>query len=225
MNHTVRLILKDRWIIAGVCLSALLIVTRVCWRHNPQYIFLIWNLFLAGIPYVIGKLLLAEQQVFINSIHLVRTLSRFFLLCCWLLFLPNAAYIITDFVHLSHTSNAQFIFDGLLLGCFSITGMGMAFKSMSDVKKSSKNDYLFLNSNWTQYLILFLCALGVYLGRVLRWNSWDILQNPTGLFKDVVQLFLSPVSHTGSWLFIVAFTAVLSLGYYIFQKSIHEQEV
>ena len=52
----------------------------------------------------------------------------------------------------------------------------------------------------------FARAFGIYLGRFQRWNSWDVVRDPLGLFSDVAHMVLHPFAHAH----VVAFSAVLA---------------
>ena len=126
----------------------------------------------------------------------------------WLLFLPNAPYIVTDFIHLQH-SEAILSYDIMMISCFAISGLYFYVISLQKMRQALApitsegfRKLLF----WT---IPFLVGFGIYLGRFLRWNSWDILQQPDALLKDIVSQFLYPKEHVLTWLITLGFGFVL----------------
>lgn len=156
--------------------SMTLMLLRVKLTHEIYLLFLIWNLFLGYIPYF-----LSSQM----KTSLPGTFKFYFLFFGWLLFLPNAFYLITDFVHLHHSSNLQYLFDALLLTSFTIAGFYAGFASLFNIhqllemKYSSKKSWIIIA------VICYMSSFGVYLGRILRFNSWDILSNPIHLFTNI----------------------------------------
>ena len=96
----------------------------------------------------------------------------------WLLFLPNAPYIVTDFVHLTARSTVPLWFDGVELSAFAWTGMLLGFVSLYLVHAVARHRFGG-TAGWLGVLaVLGLVSAGVYLGRVKRWNSWDLITQP-----------------------------------------------
>jgi len=67
-------------------------------------------------------------------------------------------------------------------------------------------------------IILFLCGFGVYLGRFLRYNSWEIISNPQILISDVFNIFFSPFQNSEAWLFTLGFGTFLVVGFWMFKN-------
>ena len=157
-------------------LSLLLMLLRVKITHDIYLLFLIWNLFLGYIPYFLSsKLKTAIPGYF----------SFYLLFLGWILFLPNAFYLITDFVHLHYSSRFQFLFDALLLTSFTIAGFYAGIASLYHIHRLLEMKYTAKKSNCIVIIICYLSSFGVYLGRILRFNSWDILSNPIELFNSI----------------------------------------
>ena len=143
--------------------------------------FLTWNLFLAWIP-CLAALLFERLQA--------AGASRWALLIwfgIWLAFLPNAPYIVTDFIHLEPRPPIPVWYDMVLLFSYACTGMALGVFSLYEVHQALRRQF----SGKIAHLIIFgasgLAGFGVWLGRFLRWNSWDILTNPAGLLRDILQ--------------------------------------
>lgn len=168
------------------------------------YFFLIWNLFLAGVPFLISEFVKSKSAPAFNSLVLI----------IWLLFLPNSFYVITDLIHLQNSSMQ--IFDCFMILSFAILCLYLGFYSMKKVGKWIGNKLPILNKSLLNILILFLCSFGIYLGRVLRYNSWDILKNPVNLAKDFLNFLRFPFEHFQVWLFTFIFGLMLTGLYYIF---------
>src|SRR6185295_15605158 len=153
------------------------------------YLFLIWNLFLAGIPLVASTFLRLARHWRLPLIIQAGCLGL------WLLFLPNAPYILTDLLHLTAQSPAPAWYDlALLLSCAG-TGLLVGYLSLIDVHDIVAAS-LGKAMGWLLALSsLFLSGFAIYLGRFLRWNSWDVLTRPTILF-DIADGVVHPASHS-----------------------------
>jgi uncharacterized membrane protein len=96
-------------------------------------------------------------------------------------------------------SSAPIWFDLVVILSFAWTGLMFGFVSLMDISTLLKKYF----SNRTISIIivffLFISSFGIYLGRYLRWNSWDILRNPFGLFNDIADRFVNPFSHPRTW--------------------------
>lgn len=159
-------------------LSIALMLLRVKLTHDIYLLFLIWNLLLGYIPYFMSS----EIKSTVPG-----TYKFYLLLMGWLLFIPNSFYLLTDFVHLHHNSDLQYLFDVLLLTFFSIAGFYAGISSMLHIHRFLEMKY---SSRKCWRIIISLCYLisfGVYLGRILRFNSWDILSNPIKLFTAILK--------------------------------------
>ncbi|MBQ0787461.1 MAG: DUF1361 domain-containing protein [Oceanihabitans sp.] len=193
----------------SMLLSIFLLMLRMKITHTFFFIFLIWNLFLAVIPYIITTYL--KSKVKTNKWQLVIWFG------VWLLFLPNAPYIVTDLLHLKISENPFLWLDVLLLTSFAYNGLILFFLSLVDMKELLQKH---MNNNKVElimYFILALTAFGIYLGRFLRYNSWDILQHPTVLFKDILYRIIQPQQHLEVWLFTFTFGSFLAISFSVFQ--------
>jgi uncharacterized membrane protein len=134
----------------------------------------------------------------------------------WLLFLPNAPYIVTDFVHLSATSPAPLWLDGVELSAFAWTGMLLGFVSLYLVHAVGRHRFGPAPS-WVGVLaVLALVSVGVYLGRVNRWNSWDLLTQPGARLAQLHAHLGDPASLTRAAGISVAVTCLLAAAYLVF---------
>jgi len=192
-------------------LSILLMLLRVKITHDIYLLFLVWNLFLGYIPYFISSRI---------RLTLPGTLGFYLLLCGWFLLLPNAFYLITDFVHLHYSNSSQYLFDALLLSSFTIAGLYAGIASLFHIhhllvmKYSNKKCWLIIVS------ICYLSGFGVYLGRVLRFNSWDILSHPIDLFCNVFISVLNYETYYFTGILGTFIVIIYSFSYLIFNKKI-----
>ncbi|MFI1743641.1 DUF1361 domain-containing protein [Thalassobellus sediminis] len=215
MDYIKQLILNRFKIFALVSISMLLsivlLMIRMKLTHSFFYLFLVWNLFLAVIPFAITSYLASSPKL--NKIGFVLWFG------VWLLFLPNAPYIITDLMHLRLNRDSFLWLDILVVSAFAFNGLLLFYLSLVDMKNQLKS-YLNLNESFVNYTItgiLFLSAFGVYLGRFLRYNSWELLSNPKYLFVDIINIAVKPIENKEVWLFTMLFGTFLSVGFWSFK--------
>jgi uncharacterized membrane protein len=180
-------------------------------RYNPYYRFLVWNLFLAWIPYLSS--LLAEG---IDRRYPRRWWAVLVPGLIWLAFFPNAPYIVTDFLHLQKRPDIPLWYDIILLASFAWTGIFLAISSLRTMQFLIAK-YLGRVVSWGFVgLAMALSGLGIYLGRFERWNSWDLLTNPKGIMKDVAIRMVNPFDNLGFFGFTILYTAFLMVCYLSF---------
>lgn len=174
------------------------------WRSGTlTYGFLVWNLFLAVIPAVAGALVLKLRA----------TAARLLWAIVWLLFLPNAPYIVTDFVHLRPRPPIPLWFDvALLLSCAG-TGLLLGYSSVADVQDAVAQRFGAAAGWATAMAALLVSGFGVYLGRFLRWNSWDPIRNPAALLVRLGGYGLNPMSHPRTVGVTFVYGVCFALGY------------
>ncbi len=175
------------------------------------YLFLIWNLFLATIPFIIS-LLVEYYKSNINNKWLL-----FLSFIIWLIFLPNSFYLITDLKHLRLSPQNIIWFDSIILFSFSVTGILLGYFSIQKFKLIINQHLSNKQTSIIIYSLFFLCGYGIYIGRFLRWNSWDIISNPINLTKDII-LHLNPLKHPETWAISISFGVFLLLFYSLFNK-------
>jgi uncharacterized membrane protein len=160
---------------------------RVVAFDSRAYLFMVWNLFLAWIPFLISFFL-----------YRLRPRGRVALAvagCAWLAFLPNAPYMVTDLVHLQTTKSAPIWYDSVMLATFAWTGLFLALVSLRMMQSLVRRRFGNLVSWAFSLVVLGLCGFGVYLGRVQRWNSWDIVANPSKILGSILNVALDPFAH------------------------------
>ena len=160
-----------------MCLA--LVAARTVYAHTGHYQFLVWNLFLAWIPLALAAL--AYRQ----SARRGR-LARFLVVptaIVWLLFFPNAPYIVTDFVHLGQFHDAVPIwFDVMLIAWYAWTGLLLGIVSLRLMQEIVTRAAGAVAGWGLVVLVTVLGSIGIYWGRFLGWNSWNVFQAPLALF-------------------------------------------
>jgi uncharacterized membrane protein len=192
-------------------------MVRMKLTHSFFYLFLIWNLFLAIIPYAITTYLISKDSI--NKFILAIWFS------IWILFLPNAPYIITDLLHIKIGSDDLLWLDILVVISFASSGLLLFYLSIIDMKIILKNHINKTVLNYGLVFIIFLSSFGVYLGRFLRYNSWEILSQPQHLISDIVNMIVQPLSHLETWLFTIIFGVFLNVGFWIFKSMYSNSEI
>ncbi|HMJ47642.1 MAG TPA: DUF1361 domain-containing protein [Ferruginibacter sp.] len=197
-------------------LIIILIIARIIYSGSIRYIFLIWNIFLAWIPFVIS----GYFSIYRNK----EKWKQLFLFGSWLLFFPNALYIITDIIHLEST-NVPLWYDAILLFASSFIGLAMAFISLQRVENTLNEVFNKRTVSIIIPLLLFIGSFGVYLGRFQRWNSWDIIHNPLALGFDIITPILFPVDNIKTWVITIIFTALNSVLYFFIKLLPHALQI
>lgn len=192
------------------CFSLLLF--RMTFLESFMFVFLLWNLFLAAVPYFVSNILHNSRSKW----------ASFGLFGIWLLFFPNAPYILTDLFHLKHRQMGEIWFDLVMILSFAWTGLMFGFYSFLDVERRLEVELGAIPGKIIMSGSLFLAGFGIYLGRFLRWNSWDILQHPFQLGQDILQRFVHPFSHERTWGMTILFGILLNLMVW-FIKSVSEE--
>jgi uncharacterized membrane protein len=184
-----------------------MIAVRVYRSGSGYYLFLIWNLVLAGVPLVLSTVLRALVHI---GARLVLQLSCFAL---WLLFLPNAPYILTDLQHLKYsTTTVPAWYDVALLISCAGTGLLLGYLSLVDVQELVARKFGAIPGWLFALTSLVLAGFALYLGRFLRWNSWDLIVKP-GRFLDIGGALLHPFHLNQPLSVTFIFGTILALGY------------
>lgn len=174
------------------CIGCFVLSIARCFISGTgTFLFLNWNLFLAGVPLLFSRLLTYNDNITKAKI--------LFLVPLWLLFFPNAPYILTDLFHLGNTASMPKWFDLLLILSFAWAGLFAGFKSLQDIQRMLTKFMSERKSMIVIILLLFSAAFGVYIGRFERWNSWDLIVHPFSVAGDVVEKFTNPMSHLRTW--------------------------
>lgn len=194
--------------------TILLLAIRIMLTGELTYIFLAWNLFLAWIPFVLSYRLGIVQGKW----------KVYFVIGLWLLFLPNAPYIITDFLHLKYRAPVPYWYDILILFSAAVNGLFLGLASLLNVEKFLSDRYGKKISGIFMLFSFFLCAFGMYMGRYLRWNSWDILINPDDIAGDILGMVLYPFDHFKTWAITFLFGTFLYVMYYTVKHFITNKQ-
>jgi len=185
--------------------TIVLLAFRIVYSDTLSYIFYIWNLFLAIFPFLISRRLFKYDRIDKKVICL---------LFIWILFLPNAPYVVTDLFHYKERWPVPKWYDLLLVTSAAWNGLLAGFISVMQVEQFL---HKFLPKKKTRYVVpvvFFLCGYGIYIGRFLRFNSWDIITDPLQLISVSIRHFLLPHEYLSVWKFTVLFAIMLVIIYH-----------
>lgn len=176
-------------VVLATAFAGVLFVGRMILTGNIHYGFLVWNLFLAWVPLFCAAMAESWRMEGAGKFLLLPVLA------VWLLFLPNAPYIVTDLVHVRGPHDLSYWCDLVLVVSFAFAGMVAGIASMRLVRTTVAA----LFGRTVSHLVILgsavLCGVGIYLGRVLRWNSWDVFTSPHELWPQIGRVLLDPWSY------------------------------
>lgn len=212
---------EKRFVLAVGGLSILCIIFyayRALISQTFRYDFVLGNLALAWLG-------LAFSWLLVQQLKKRRWLSwqNLGLTALWLIFLPDTWYVLTDFLHVRPTGEVSELYDIVLMSILVVCGFVLGFASLFLVHKELSRRLSAQKSALLIALVIFLSSFAIYLGRVLRWNSWDVIANPGGLVLNVSDRIIDPLGHqralniTG--LFFVLICSIYFALWYILQPA------
>jgi uncharacterized membrane protein len=196
-------------LVAASLFCVALVVVRNVHTDNVNFRYLIWNLFLAWIPFVLA--------VFVYDRWRRRRGGMLLLVLggLWLLFFPNAPYIATDVVHLQHDPLSPYWFDAVTIAAFAWMGVLLGFASLY-LMQTVVRQWRGAVAGWIfAFVAIGLGSLGIYLGRFLRLNSWDALEHPSVLPRILHAVARDPFAYQEAIAVTLVFTVALSFAYFL----------
>ena len=200
------------WLLVSSVFSCSLLTARILVTGTLNYIFLPWNLFLAFVPYWISWWMTRNISIIEHKIKAVIALGA------WLLFIPNSFYIITDLFHLSRYRSAPQWFDLLMIFSFAWNGLLCGILSLRRVEIMIS---ILRGKNFSVlivFIVMWLCALGIYIGRFLRYNSWDIIADPFSLAGEIIDMIIHPFDNAYAWGMTICYAVFMTLLYCTIKK-------
>ena len=194
--------------------SVVLVLARMIWMRDVHYAFLIWNLFLAWVPMIFVLFACEHQNAGGNPGW------RFFAFgAAWLLFFPNAPYIFTDIIHVTHYYS-HFWVDLMLVLTNALTGLVIGFVSLYLMQSAVRRMAGGTASWFFVAAVAALSSFGICLGRFVRLNSWDIIM-PWKMLHSIGQWVTAPQAYQGSTIFPIMFAAFLFTTYLMLYALTH----
>ena len=193
---------------SGLCVA--LLAVRVRYPHGSDFEFLTWNLFLAWIPFVLA-VVLHDGARRGRRAGLPRSRRRLL----WLLFLPNAPYIVTDFVHVGRVSGVPVWYDAAMIASFAAVGLVLGLVSILLVQGVVERRFG-AAVGWLMLApVFFLCSAGIYIGRVHRLNSWDAITSPGTLLRGFADRLADPLAQPEAIVALVGAMGLLAVAYLV----------
>ncbi len=207
----------------SVAVNKLLLLSGFCfvltmfrfWATDTiSYVFLPFNLILAWIPLGVAYSFSQTKNQF----------KLFFLFLLWLVFFPNSPYIITDLIHLKPRNNFPLWFDSVFLYSFAFTGLMLGMFSAILIYRKLKEIFSLTTAKGTMLFAMLLSGYGVYIGRFLRWNSWNILTHPFEILGDTLVRLLHPFEYPRTYGMTLLIGALLFLVFMVFESFMQKEK-
>lgn len=181
---------------------------------------MVWNLILAWVPLGFCWLLMVRLKTkpWLSPLNIIITFL-------WLGFLPNAFYIASDIIHLPEGGGVSYLFDVVMLLSFSFNGFLLGYLSLYGIHNRLRRRLGSWPAASVVAIVLLLCSFAIYLGRYLRWNSWDVIINPAGIIFDISDGLVNPVGHpqlfTTTAMFFVLLGSIYVASYQLVKIAKH----
>lgn len=197
-------------LVLSSCVSLGILLVHIISSHSFLYWYLGWNLLLAWLPLLFVVLLHRSLQF-----HPWLAWRPMVWTVLWLAFLPNSFYIVSDLLHLQSVSTNDVLYDTVMMVSFMLNGLILGYISLYQVHQELKKR---LSIRWVNSLIslsLLVCSFAIYLGRDLRWSSWDLIVNPQGILFDISNQLIDPRHHLQAFTTTLLFFVLLGTFYIV----------
>jgi uncharacterized membrane protein len=195
-------------ILASIAATTM-IVLRALYSGQILYSFLLWNLFLAWLPFLFAWA--AYRKPFVAIIYGP----------LWLLFFPNAPYLVTDLIHLRQFDAVPIWYDAIMLFTFALTGLLLGFMSLYMMQSLVARRFGAVWSWLFAIAAVGMSGYGVYVGRFLRWNSWDVFRQPATLLADIANSLFNPDYFLKTYTVSFSLSAVMLFAYVVMVAMPH----
>lgn len=195
-------------LILSNAVSVLFFILRFIGADNFRYWFMLWNLTLAWVAPLIAWLLIRNLRL-----HSWKNWFNVVLTVAWIGFLPNSFYMVSDLIHVQQTGEVSIIFDAVLFTSFIFNGFIAGYIGTYLVHRELLKRFSVRRSYALVLAVFALCSYAIYLGRVLRWNTWDALLQPAALIFDISDTIIRPLDHPQALVITLSFTLLISTFY------------
>jgi uncharacterized membrane protein len=192
-----------------------LLLIRMITVGNTRFSFLSWNLFLAWLPllFALGLRLNLEKRSWLSWQNIGLSIL-------WLGFLPNSFYLMSDMIHIQSSGETSVLYDSAMILSFVLNGMMLGYISTYIVHLQLRKRLQAWQANAAIVAVFFSCGFAIYLGRYLRWNTWDILLNPGGLLFDLSERLINPLLHTQTFSVTLVFGFIIAATYAVLYELV-----
>ncbi len=190
--------MKDRRRLLGIyqfisMFGIVLVLLRQFLETDKTFLFLLWNFFLAGLPLIFSSIMVQMSRNRYNRQWII------FLGLVWLVFLPNAPYMLTDYIHVMYGDRGYWMLDAFTLSWFAVAAFAAAVISLNDVSGLLLTRFNRYQVSMIVFTICLMCSFGIYLGRDLRFNSWDVIMRPKAIVSETVVRLSNPMADFATW--------------------------
>lgn len=199
----------EKMLSLSILFTMVLLFTRYYYVREWTYGFYVWNTFLAVLPLLFSRALVKMGK---------RNFKALVLLGCWLAFFPNAPYIITDLFHYKAEPPVPQWFDLLLVTTAAWNGLLLGIISLMHIEQYLSAHF---KAGWVKLMVLVsfvLCGYGVYIGRFLRFNSWNVITQPEKLIYTIAHHLFKPQEHISTWSFTILFGGMFGIIYFTLKQ-------
>lgn len=199
-------------IILILIFSIILNLLRIIIWGKLSFIYILWNIFLAILPFIVSSVLLN-----LNNYKKIKKSVMFLFLFVWLLLIPNAPYIITDLIHIGEVRAVPVLFDSFLLFSSALVGLMFGFYSTYQIESALQFYYSRITSQRIIFIFVFIMSFGIYLGRFLRFNSWDIFTKPHLIYIGIIEIITNYSNFIEASLYTLLFSIFIIISYLSFK--------
>jgi uncharacterized membrane protein len=198
-----------KMILLVTIVAGIMSLVRFVLTEYDSYLWLNWNLFLGLLPLLFAWLVTISKRFWLSSI----------LVILWLGFLPNAPYLVTDFIHMADIGPQSLLwYDAMMIFMYTVAGIASWIVSVQVLQSK------FTWPSWVVWLIAFLTGFGIYIGRYIRFNTWDIVTNPSAIFETIGVIITQPKNHEPVIGMTVVFTVILVTLYFGFTSLSYNEQ-
>ncbi len=204
-----------RYLALSIIFSCFLVLVRIAFTGRLTFVYLIWNLFLAFVPFFMTQSADRKPEWILGKIGFI------FFFLVWIVWILNSFYILTDLFHLGDSSADRIIplwFDLALILSFAWNGCMLGILSVRQMEKILVRHVTRSHELFFLFPVMLLNAWGIYIGRYLRFNSWDVITDPFQLVRDIGGMLLHPMANRKAWGMISCFSLLLTLMYSTMKK-------
>lgn len=187
-----------------------LLICGMVWFRSDEFSYMIWNLVLAWLPliFVLWLLHITDNKRWSSWEGIIASVL-------WLGFLPNSFYILSDLIHIQEAAQGTVLFNSMMFISFALNGLLLGYISLYLFHMELRKRLPARTTRLIIAFVLFLCSFAIYLGRDLRWNTWDVFVNPAGILFDLSNRIISPFDYPRMFIVTGVFFVLLSTTYYV----------
>ncbi|MFA6515120.1 MAG: DUF1361 domain-containing protein [Candidatus Paceibacterota bacterium] len=195
-------------IILLIALSVVLNILRILIWNKVSFVYILWNIFLALLPFIISSLLLRANNIkkLNQTIFLIGGIF-------WLILIPNSPYIITDLIHIGEVRAVPALYDSFLLFSSAWVGLLLGMYSINHMEQILITKYSKKMTSIVLVFVILFTSFGMYLGRFLRFNSWDVFAKPISFLNGIREIFTSNHNLTEALLYTILFFFFILISY------------